>query len=101
MGFFGFGKKKEKKEEENHFLPVPSEQSRIPEIGEIKRVISEPRQQFRQMPFQEREKRQDPDQEFHLLQPAPMKPRMIEEIQDKPYQEYPSKMYEKEIPAER
>ena len=30
-----------------------------------------------------------------------MKPRMIEEIQDKPYQEYPSKMYEKEIPAER
>ena len=94
MDLFGFVKKKEKKE-------ITSEQPRIPEIGEIKRAVSEPMQQFRQMPFQEREKRQDSEQDFHLLQPAPVKPKMMEEIQDKLYQEYPDKMYEREIPTEK
>ena len=44
MGIFGLGKKKEKKEEENYSIPSPSEKSKIPEIGEIKKAVSEPRE---------------------------------------------------------
>jgi len=102
MGLFGFGKNKEKKNEGSNSVPLPSEKSSIPEIGEIKKAVSKPRREFWQMqPIQQKNDEdinENPFKEFKLLQPLPVRPRM-QEMRDINYEKNMEEEYAK--PAEK
>ena len=104
MGIFGLGKKKEKKEEENYSIPSPSEKSKIPEIGEIKKAVSEPREilppLIQKKDIYAQENNSDYDDKFKLLQPMPIKPR-IQEIQDMDYERGMDTEYTKPMERQR
>ncbi len=81
MGLFGLGKKKDRKIEDDS-VPIPDSKSKIPEISEIKRAISEPKQAIQPM----QSVPQNSNQEFQLLQPISINPN-IQEILKRPYEE--------------
>lgn len=82
MGLFGLRKKINKKIEDDN-VPIPSLKSKIPEIGEIKRAISEPKQAIQPMQSDMYKKT---DQEFQLLQPILINSK-IQDIPERTYEE--------------
>lgn len=83
MGLFGLGKKKDNKEQTDS-VPTPSSQNKIPDVREIKKAISEPKQS-QSPPLQPLQYNQNKSsQSFQLLQPVSIKPRTMESTPESP-----------------